>query len=416
MGAMLLTGVLSFGQKDEIKEAEKSLKKEDYAATLTTLSSVEGSISSADEKLKEKYYYMVGKANVELAVKGENTYENLDKAGKAFEQLLAVNEKTKYAAEISELKGKGANFVFEEARKQYEAKNFKDAYKGYEKVFRLSPADTVMLYNAALIAYQAEDVDKSIAFYEELKNINFDGTEIKYTAINKDSGEKESFSDKSSRDLMVKSGSYTTPEDEKSPSKRSDIIKNLALLYLQQGDNEKALKAFADAKAENPDDVNLLIGEANVYYQMGDKDKFKTMMQEASAKKPEDATLQFNIGVINLEQQYYEDARTAFKKALEIKPDYEDAALNYSITYVNEGNALVEQMNSLGNSRADTQKYNELGEKKNDLFRQGAEVLENFIKANSGKEFKRSLTQLKNIYGALGDTDNFTRIKKMLGE
>lgn len=164
MGAMLLTGVLSFGQKDEIKEAEKSLKKEDYAATLTTLSSVEGSISSADEKLKEKYYYMVGKANVELAVKGENTYENLDKAGKAFEQLLAVNEKTKYAAEISELKGKGANFVFEEARKQYEAKNFKDAYKGYEKVFRLSPADTVMLYNAALIAYQAEDVDKSIAF------------------------------------------------------------------------------------------------------------------------------------------------------------------------------------------------------------------------------------------------------------
>ena len=71
-------------------------------------------------------------------------------------------------------------------------------------------------------------------------------------------------------------------------------------------------------------------------------------------------------------------------------------------------------MNSLGNSRADIAKYDELKEKKDSLFKQGADVLEDALKNNPGNE--NIMTQLKNIYGAMGDTENFTRIKKLLGE
>jgi hypothetical protein len=71
-------------------------------------------------------------------------------------------------------------------------------------------------------------------------------------------------------------------------------------------------------------------------------------------------------------------------------------------------------MNALGNSKADIAKYDELKEKKDSLFREGATVLEDALQSNPDNE--SILTQLKNIYGALGDNENFMRIKKLLGE
>ncbi len=71
-------------------------------------------------------------------------------------------------------------------------------------------------------------------------------------------------------------------------------------------------------------------------------------------------------------------------------------------------------MNGLGNSRADIARYEEIKEKKDALFMQGAEVLEEALKTNPDNQ--GILTQLKNIYGAMGDNDNFMRVKKLLGE
>jgi len=147
---------------------------------------------------------------------------------------------------------------------------------------------------------------------------------------------------------------------------------------------------------------------------MGDKDKFKSLMAEAASMQPNNADLQYNIGVINMEQGNIEEARAAYKKALEIDPGYVNAQLNLSTTYVDEGNGLIDEMNSLGNSKADIARYEELKKNKDDLFREGAVILEEALKAKPDNQ--GVLTQLKNIYGALGDTENFMRIKKLLGE
>jgi tetratricopeptide (TPR) repeat protein len=115
-----------------------------------------------------------------------------------------------------------------------------------------------------------------------------------------------------------------------------------------------------------------------------------------------------------MEQGDIEGARAAYKKALEIDPNYVNAQLNLSTTYVDEGNGLIDEMNSLGNSKADVARYEELKKKKDDLFRDGAVILEDALKLKPDNP--GVLTQLKNIYGALGDTENFMRIKKLLGE
>ena len=202
--------------------------------------------------------------------------------------------------------------------------------------------------------------------------------------------------------------------EEKRPSKKAEIVKNIALIYSQLGRNEEALAAYADARANNPDDVNLVLNEANLHYQMGDKDKFKALMAEAAEMAPDNADLHYNIGVINMEQDNIEEARTAYRRAIEINPGYVNAQLNLSTTYVNEGNGLIDAMNQLGTSRADIAKYDELKMQKDDLFREGAQILEEALEHNPDNQ--GVLSQLKNIYGALGDNENFMRIKKLLGE
>ena len=176
----------------------------------------------------------------------------------------------------------------------------------------------------------------------------------------------------------------------------------------------KLWKLIKSARAENPNDVTLILNEANLHYKLGDKDKFKELMAEAATVAPDNPDLHYNIGVINMEQDHIEDARAAYRKALEINPGYTNAQLNLSTTYINEGNGLIDEMNTLGNSRADIARYEELKKQKDDLFQEGAEVLEEGLKTNPDNQ--AILTQLKNIYGAMGDNENFMRMKKLLGE
>jgi tetratricopeptide (TPR) repeat protein len=130
--------------------------------------------------------------------------------------------------------------------------------------------------------------------------------------------------------------------------------------------------------------------------------------------EPNNPDLHYNIGVINMEQGYIEEARSAYEKAIAIDPGYVNAQLNLSTTYVNEGNALIDEMNSLGSSKADIAKYDKLKETKDSLFSKGADILEEALRTNPDSE--GILTQLKNIYAALGNSEEFLRIKKLLGE
>ena len=213
---------------------------------------------------------------------------------------------------------------------------------------------------------------------------------------------------------MVKSGTYKDPIEEKEPSKKAEIVKNTALIYTQLGQDEKALEAYKTARLNNPKDVNLIVNQANLYFKLGDKDMFKNLMAEAIEIAPNNPDLHYNIGVITMEQGKLEEARTSFRKTLELKPEYTNAQLNLSTTYVNEGNGLIDEMNSLGNSRSDIARYEVLKEQKDAFFKKGAGVLESALETSPDN--KSILTQLKNIYGAMGDNENYLRLKKILGE
>ncbi|GLU45429.1 tetratricopeptide repeat protein [Allomuricauda sp. NBRC 101325] len=406
--------VMGFAQKDEIKEAEKALKKGDAAAAKAALEGASSTIGSADERTQAQYYAVLGNANYDLAKKGDASA--FEPAVEAFQKVVSIEEasgKVKYAGVAKEQMSAMTADLVNSAVQDNNDKKFMEAAEKLYMSYKLSPMDTIYLYYAASSAVNAQEYAPALKYYEELKDIKYDGSSVSYTAVDVATGETVTM-DKATRDLYVKAGTHKDPKEEVSPSKRPEIVKNIAMIYQQMGDNEKALAAYADARAVDPSDVNLVLGEANLYYAMGDKDKFVELMGKASEMAPDNPDLLYNIGVINMEQGNLEAARDAYKKALAVDPGYINALLNLSTTYVNEGNSYIDEMNALGTSKADIAKYDELKNKKDSLFREGAAVLEDALKTNPDNE--GVLTQLKNIYGALGDTENFMRIKKLLGE
>lgn len=412
--AALLIGSASIAQKSEIRDAEKALKDGNTAEAKASLDAVKGAIAGEDERLQAQYYLVRGQVYADLAKKGDDSA--FDEAIASFRKTVEIEEqsgKARYSDEAQQrLKAMSADLV-NSAVDDNNEKKFDSAAEKLYMSYKISPTDTIYLYYAASSAVNGGNYERAMDFYQELKEIGYDGSGVVYKATNVETGEVEEMN-KAQRDLMVKSGTYTDPVDEKTPSKKAEIVKNMALIYTQLGENEKALEAYKDARANNPDDVNLVLNEANLYYQMGDKEKFSELMAEAATMAPDNPDLYYNIGVINMEMGRIEEAREAYRKAIEINPGYVNAQLNLSTTYVNEGNELIDDMNALGTSRDDIAKYDELKEKKDSLFLEGAEILEDALKVNPDNQ--SILTQLKNIYGALGDNENFMRIKKLLGE
>lgn len=95
-------------------------------------------------------------------------------------------------------------------------------------------------------------------------------------------------------------------------------------------------------------------------------------------------------------------AQASYEKVLSLDPSFSNAALNLSNLFIEKGNVVIEDMGKLGMNKADDAKYELLKAEKNSLFQKGADVLITFMEKNpnAGPDI---LTQLKNIYSALGE-------------
>ena len=212
--------------------------------------------------------------------------------------------------------------------------------------------------------------------------------------------------------IYQKSKDYTNFRTEDTESKFPEIVKNIALIYNQLGQKEKAIAAVKDARAENPNDLGLILTEANIYIELGEKEKFKVLMGEAIAQDPENANLYYNLGVVTADLGDKENARAYYEKAIAIDPSMENGYLNLVALILEDETSIVEEMNSLGNSRADNAKYDILKGKRESVYSECVPILKKLISiSESNQEAARTLM---NIYATLGDNEGFMEMKKLL--
>jgi len=397
--------IFSFAQKKELKAVEKELKSNNYAQAKSLIGQVEPMLSGMDDKTKAKYYYLNAQA-----LYANGTGNNSD-VSLALDNLN--NADGFYVSEITELKKTMETTYLTKTNDYYRSSNFEAAAKGFEILYKITPIDTTYLYYAASSAVSANDFDSALIHYNKLRTLKYTGVKKQYYAINIETSDEESFDDVVTRDYYIKSGAYMKPTERKSESKVGEITKNIALILSSQGKTDEALEAIKDARISNPENVDLIISEANIYLKLEDEARFKSLMEEAVMMQPDNASLLYNIGVINMKNKDLDEARSSFERVLELDPSYADAALNLSTSYIDEGNSLIEEMNALGSSAADDKKYDELKAKKAEFFNSAANTLLDFNK-NNPEGNPKIFEQLRNIYNALGESEKANEISDKL--
>ena len=384
----------SFAQKKELKTVEKAIKSENFAEAKAALTNAESLMSSMDDDLMDKYYYLKGQA---LYANGKGSDADMDAALESLNKI-----KIGYKPEITQLKTDMVNALLKTGNEAYEEKDYSKASKYFEKSYRVTESDTIFLYYAAATAVNVQEYDRALVLYEELKNLGYTGVQTEYFATNVETGEEEIL-DEATRDLYIKAKSHIKPGMRKTDSRKPEIVKNIALIYVSQGDNEKALKAMKDARTESPDDINLILSEANVHYKMGNKEEFKSLLQQATELDPTDPELQYNLGVISAESEHPEEAKSYYLKAVELDPNYINAYINLSALVLSREQPLIEEMNGLGTSKADDKRYDELREERQNLYKEAVPYLTKALDINP-KNINAAKT-LMNIYSILGEKE-----------
>ncbi len=399
-----LVVAFAFAQKKELKAAEKAIKSNNYAEAKAALGQAEGMLSSMDDKLSSKYHLLKAQA---LYAGGSGNQDDVDKA---IEELKGVGSSD--AADAADLKNLMVKNFLEKANAQYGNKQYAQAAGNFENIFRVSPQDTAFLYNAAISADLGQEVDKALDYYHELKDIGYTGIETEFYAVEKASGEEKPFSNKNERDLYIKSGDYIKPSEKKTDSKRPEIVKRIALLYVSQGKNDEAISAVKEARSQKPKDIDLIITEANLYYQLEDLDRYKALIQEATTLDPNNADLYYNLGVVSADAKDIENAEKYYKKALELNPSYVNAKMNLAALILSEESDIIEEMNGLGNSAADNKRYDELKEKRLNVYRKAIPYLEGVLEQDP--ENDAAIKTLMNMYSAIGNDAKAKEMKSKL--
>jgi tetratricopeptide (TPR) repeat protein len=303
------------------------------------------------------------------------------------------------------------NEVSTKAIKLYnDDKDYKNASENFYLTYLLSPTDTTFLYNAAVSSTFAKDYDLAIKHYRELKSMGYTGISTQYYATNKVSGQEENLGSKTQRDTMVKLGQYSNPRDESSKSKRATIVKNIGQILAGQGKVDEAIIAVKEAREANPEDLNLLLTEADLYIKLKRMDKFGELMEEAVKLDPDNPILFYNLGVVNANQNKINEAMVYYKKAIELKPDYADAHINLAAAILGGEKAIVEEMN---NNLSNDKKYDELEQKQKNLYREALPYLE---KADELKRSLDTVRSLLNIYDILEMEEKADKLRPIYKE
>ena len=400
----LLTVILifnfSFSQKKELRKAQKLYDAGDIAGASQILTENQSLLESADQKIKPNYDFLRGK----IAQNNKEFQEAYDLFN-SVKEVASIKDKV-----LQQLNLLSADIV-NSAIDDNGSGDFKSSTEKLYLAYLIDPElNKDYLYFAASSSVNAEMFDVALGYYIQLKEMDYTGVVTKYYVTEIESGVETEVTE-SEYNLYKKSKSYENYREEDTPSKFPEIVKNIALIHAQLGDNDKAMAAVQEARLSNPSDLNLILTEANIYIELGEKEKFQSLMSEAIAQDPNNANLYYNLAVVTSDLGEKDAARGYYEKAIEINPDYENAYLNLVALILEGEQTIVEQMNSLGTSAADNAKYDALKLDRENLYKECVPILRSLIQIGENED---AIKTLMNIYGTLGDNEGYKEMKALL--
>lgn len=281
---------------------------------------------------------------VQISFDALNQAKELDTEKELKAEDLETAKKNLYIASYN----KGIN--------SYNNQSFDTALKYFKVATDLNPTDTTLYLNTGVTAEKVQDTALAIASYAKL-------VELKY-------------------------------ED---PA----IYAVLANLYFSKNDDENALAVLQKGMEVFPGNRDLMITELNYYLKRGEAAKVIDKIEASAKADPTNKSLWFALGVAYNEIDSVSAAKEAYKKALEVDPDYYDANINMGVIAIDDANKVVAQANEIPQSKP--KEYDAKIAEYKEALRGALAYLERAYA--TGQRDSNLLTTMREIYVKLGDTE-----------
>ena len=391
-----------FTQKKELRKAQKLYDNGDLVGSEKILTDFQSLFENIDDKLKPTYDLLKGK----LAKENKQFV-------RAFDVLMPLRGTKSIEQDLERTLALLAADIVNSAIDDNSKGDFKSSAEKLYLAYKVDKEQNVdYLYFAASSAVNAQQYEKSLEYYTLLKDMNYTGVVTKYFVTEVDT-DTENEVTKSEYDIYKKSKSYKDFREEETESKFPEIVKNIALIYAQMGDDDKAMKAVQEARKSSPNDINLILTEANIYIQLGEKVKFQELMNQAIAQDPNNPGLFYNLAVVTSDLGDKNSARAYYEKAIELDPNYQNAYLNLVALILEGEQQIVEEMNSLGTSSKDNARYDSLKLEREKLYKECVPILKKLINLEKNED---AIKTLMNIYGTIGNNEGFKEMKALLSD
>lgn len=337
---------MTFAQEEEIKILKKLDKKsgqptqKDMEKLSSALTVLDDNVATLNDDEKVLYHYFkVSQPIMEVmmvAMKNPNDVAGIQKASEKYKSpdfLESMSShyntmvdlekkigKKEHTEDIKPLMDMMKQQLSKAAFKLNDEKKFKEASEAFYAMYKFDKANGSNLENAAILAVQAEDYMLAEKMYDELKTSDYLNNGIQYFALNKASGNEESFPNRDAMVKMISLGSHEKPRTEKVSKKKPEVYKMLALVASHNGNYKKAKSAIDDALELNPKDDELKKEGARIYFNeayelLKDDQKLVDEINANLDKKEKYDEL------VGKRKELFKNALPSFEKAYSLNPN-----------------------------------------------------------------------------------------------
>ncbi|HVW94921.1 MAG TPA: tetratricopeptide repeat protein [Mucilaginibacter sp.] len=233
-------------------------------------------------------------------------------ADEAVAKAKELDSKNEYKTLIDDANINLAQYKLTAGVKDYQNKKYEDAYKEFDYYRTKLPTDTNAIYYTALAATNAADAAKDPKYYKLALDNYANLVKTNYT------GAPKAYLDMSSIYLILKDTTNAIKISEEGIAKfpgDASLRKREIEIALQSGKQNDVLSKIQSAIANDPKNKELYYYLGLTYVQLADADDAKS-----NKEKNDD----FHAKAV----ANYAKAADAYKKALEIDPDYFEANMN----------------------------------------------------------------------------------------
>lgn len=302
----------------------------------------------------------------------------LNEALYSYKKALELDTKGKFENSLKVKLTLLTNDFTNQAVEAFNEQDYNLAVSSFEQILKIQDidivkqenpgtVDTVVIYNAGLAAYNAEDYDKAIKYFSEASQYGY-GEAKTYGML----ASAHQFKTDTLAGLeALKEGFEKYPDDE-------SIIQNLIQIYLDINKTEDALKYLELALAQDPDNASYYFAKGSLFEKLGQESK----------------------------------AINTYQKAIDNDNDFFNAYYNLGAVYYNRGVQQIEIANAV--PTGESKKYQAELNKADEWFKEALVYMERCEELNPNDNF--TLESLKNIYYRLKYMDKYNKILEKLGQ